>query len=155
LKEALLNNWLINLIGKLGNWVPGDLMEEHYNRWLEDMVRKRGGDFDDKFYRQTISPNVHHFLQIKEDIESAFELERRSKSDTSPHLRDETKILLRIYKEEEFHLFRSGRSMGHAAVNRLDRGYQRLQGGKMAEWLERAAVYAGILYDIEKVRNPE
>ncbi|KAJ7691361.1 hypothetical protein B0H17DRAFT_902384, partial [Mycena rosella] len=131
-----------------GKFIEGDLMQEHYNRWLEDMVRRCGGEFDDKFYRQTIAPNVQHFLQIKEDIESAFDLKRRGKAHTSPHLRDETKVLLCMYKEEELHFFRSGRTMGHAAVNRFDRGYQRLDEGKMAEFLERSAVYAEIVRDM-------
>ncbi|KAJ7857846.1 hypothetical protein B0H14DRAFT_3085159 [Mycena olivaceomarginata] len=134
LKEAMLNNWFIN-------------------KWMEGMLSKRGGEWDDKFYRQTISPNVRHFLQLKEDMESAFELKRRGKAHTSPHLRDETKILLRMYKEEELHYFRSGRSMGHAAVNRFDRGYQRLRQGKMAEFLEEGAAYADILREMENLRN--
>ncbi|KAJ6595092.1 hypothetical protein DFH09DRAFT_1413007 [Mycena vulgaris] len=143
LKEALLNNWWMNLRGEIGTCIEADLMQEHYNRWLEDMVSRRGGNFDDKFYRQTIAPNVQHFLKIKEDIESAFELKRRSKSHISPHLRDETKVLLRMYKEEELHLFRSGRSMGHAAINRFDRGFQRLDDGKMKEYLDRSKRPAG------------
>jgi hypothetical protein len=73
LKEALLNNWLMRL---LRTWLEGDLMQEHNNRWLEDMIRRRGGNFDDKFYRQTLSPNVRNFIRLKEDIESAFELKR-------------------------------------------------------------------------------
>ncbi|KAJ7863426.1 hypothetical protein B0H14DRAFT_2574825, partial [Mycena olivaceomarginata] len=89
-------------------------------------------DYDDKFYRETIAPNVLHFLKIKEDMESAFELKHRSKSHMSPHLRDETKILLQLYKDEELHSFRSSRSMGHAAVNHFDQGYQRLEDGKLA-----------------------
>lgn len=153
LKEALLNNFLMNLKGEVGKWIEGDLLQEHYNRWLEDMIRRRGGEFDDQFYRKTIAPNVQHFLDIKEDISDAFELKRRSKSHTSPHLRDETNTLLCMYKEEELHLFRSGRSMGHAAVNRFDRGYQRLEGGKLAEYLERSAIYADMLTDMEKIRN--
>ena len=155
LKEALLNNFLMNLKGEVGKWIEGDLLQEHYNRWLEDMIRRRGGEFDDKFYRKTIAPNVQHFLDIKEDIADAFELKRRSKSHTSPHLRDETKALLRMYKEEELHSFRSGRSMGHAAVNRFDRGYQRLEEGKLAEYLERSAIYADILTDMENIRNSD
>ncbi|KAJ7110688.1 hypothetical protein C8R44DRAFT_934414 [Mycena epipterygia] len=154
LKEALLNNWLMNIKGEIGKFLEGDLLQEHYNRWLEDMVKRRGGDFDDKFYRKTIAPNVQHFLQIKEDIESAFELKRRSKAHPEPHLRDETKLLLRMYKDEELHQFRSGRSMGHAAVNRFDRGYQRLEEGKMVEFLDRSAVYAEIVRDMEDIRHP-
>ncbi|KAJ7723584.1 hypothetical protein B0H16DRAFT_1666140 [Mycena metata] len=153
LKEALLNNWLINLRGIIGAFIEGDLMQEHYNRWLEDMVRRRGGDFDDKFYRETISPNVQHFLEMKENIESAFELKRRGKAHTSPHLRDETRILLRMYKEEELHSFRSTRSMGHAAVNRFDRGYQRLHAGKLAEYLRDSADYASVLRGAEELRH--
>jgi len=57
-----------------------DLLQEHYNRWLEDMVKKRGGDFDDNFYRNTHSPNVEHFLRIKEEIENAFDLTNRGKT---------------------------------------------------------------------------
>ncbi|KAJ7661826.1 hypothetical protein B0H17DRAFT_953361, partial [Mycena rosella] len=130
-KEALLNNFLFNL----------------------DMVKRRGGDFDDKFYRKTISPNVLNFLQIKANIESAFDLKRRSKSHTSPHLRDETKILLQMYKEDKLHLFRSGRSMGHAALNRFDRGYQRLADGKMNDYLKRSSTYAKILTSMESDRE--
>ncbi|KAJ7708549.1 hypothetical protein B0H16DRAFT_1667975 [Mycena metata] len=153
LKEAILNNWLLNLAGEVGRWIEADLMQEHYNKWLEDMVKRCGGNFDDKFYRQTLAPNVQHFLKIKEDIESAFDLKRRSKSHTSPHLRDETHLLLRMYKEDQLHLFRSGCSMGHAAVNRFDRGYQRLEGGKLGEFLEHSQEYTDLVRDIETVRN--
>ncbi|KAF8127310.1 hypothetical protein K438DRAFT_1436277, partial [Mycena galopus ATCC 62051] len=119
LKETLLNNWLFNLKGEIGKFIEG------------------GPDagFDEIFYRKTMAPNVLHFLKMKEDIEMAFNLKRRGKAHTSPHLRDEIQTLLRLYKDEEFHQFRSGRSMGHAAVNRFDRGYQRLDAGKMDDFL--------------------
>ncbi|KAF7371712.1 hypothetical protein MVEN_00027700 [Mycena venus] len=153
LKEALLNNWLINRCGELGKFIEGDLMQEWNNRWLSNFSGQRGGDYDDKFYRETIAPNVLPFLKIKEDMESAFELKRRSKSHTSPHLRDETKILLQLYKDEELHSFRSGHSMGHAAVNQFDRGYQRLEDGKLAEYLEHSVEYAKLLHEMEILRG--
>ena len=61
-------------MGELGKWIEGDLMQEHYNCWLEDMVSKKGGNFDDDFYRKTIAPNVNHFLRIKEVIKAGFGL---------------------------------------------------------------------------------
>ncbi|KAJ7479714.1 hypothetical protein FB451DRAFT_1031421, partial [Mycena latifolia] len=111
-KEALLNNWMINLAGEVGRWIEGDLMQEHYNS----------------------RANLRNFLRMKEDIESAFELKRRSKSHTSPHLLAEIRILLRLYKEEQLHFFRSGRSMSHTTVNRVDHGYWRLDEGKMDQY---------------------
>ncbi|KAK6992363.1 hypothetical protein R3P38DRAFT_2740578, partial [Favolaschia claudopus] len=89
LRNAILNNWLLNIKGELGHWIPGDLHQEHYIKWLKEMIRRHGGEFDDPFYRKTISPNVHHFIQIKEEVEAAFDLERRSQKHTSPHQRDE------------------------------------------------------------------
>ena len=47
LRDGVLNNWLVNITGELGKWIEGDLLQEHYNRWLEDQVQKRGGNFDD------------------------------------------------------------------------------------------------------------
>ncbi|PBK92339.1 hypothetical protein ARMGADRAFT_1105106 [Armillaria gallica] len=145
LRDALWNNWLVNLTGELGNWIECDLLQEHYNRWLEDMVGKHGGKFDDSFYRQTISPNVHCFLRIKEEFEAAFELGRRSKSHTSPHLRDEYKILLTIFREEQVHKFRSTRSMGHAAVDLLNQGYVKLNREKLPDFLKKSTEQAVLL----------
>jgi hypothetical protein len=97
LHNAILNNWLMNVTGELRKWIEGDFLQEHYNHWLEDMVKKWGGDFDDNFYWNTLSPNVEHFLQIKEEIENAFDLTNRGKTHTS-HLSDELQLLLAFLK---------------------------------------------------------
>lgn len=149
LSDALLNNWLVNLTGELGKWIEADLMQEHYNRWLEDMAGKLGGEFDDRFYRHTLSPNVHHFLRIKEQIESAFELRQRSKAHGSAHLRDEYQSLLRMYREDELHRFRSCRSMGHAAMNTFDCGNRRLEGGRLEKFLTQSLAYSDIVKEMK------
>ncbi|KAJ7776977.1 hypothetical protein DFH07DRAFT_865690 [Mycena maculata] len=149
LNNAVLNNWLVNVEGELGKWLLGDLHQEHYNRWLEDMVQKHGGEFDNKFFREIISPNVHHFLRIKEEITTAFTLKRRGRTHTSPHLRDELHLLLTMFKEQEVHLFRSGRSMGHAAVKQFARGCRRLEAGKLDEWLKKSCL-GDILEEINR-----
>ena len=50
LRDAILNNWLVNITGELRKWIEANLLQEHYNCWLEDMVKKRGRDFDNNFY---------------------------------------------------------------------------------------------------------
>ncbi|KAJ6449997.1 hypothetical protein C8R45DRAFT_1128523 [Mycena sanguinolenta] len=135
LGDAILDNWLVRVKKELGKYLPGDLHQVHYNKWLQDMSRRHGGEFDDPFFRQTISPNVEHFLRFKEEIETAFNLQRRSKTHTSPHQRSELHLLLALFKEEEVHLFRAGRSMGHAAVNQFSRGCRQLDKGKMADFI--------------------
>jgi hypothetical protein len=148
LHEALLNNWLVNMTGKPGQWYEADLLQEHHNRWLEDMVQRHGGEFDDLFYRKTISLNVSHFLRIKEEIETTFGLDQRSKSHTSPHLRDEFRLLLNLYKEEELHSFRFGRSLGHAAKNAFALGYECLDSGKLAEYIRKSTAHVDVMAEV-------
>ena len=123
LKNGILNNWLVNVKGQPGSWIERDLLQEHYNKWLEDLIGVHGGSFNDDLYRKTVAPNIEAFLRLKEEFESAFELKWRSKSHTSPHLRDEYHALLKMLCEEEVHFFRSKRSMGHVVVNLFDAGY--------------------------------
>lgn len=153
LRDGILSNWLVNVTGEVGKWIEGDLLQEHYNRWLEDMIKKRGGDFDDKFYRQTLSPNVEHFLRIKEEIEDAFDLKIRGKTHTSPHLRDELRLLLALYHEENVHMFCSGRTLGHAAVNQFDEGYNKLRNGKLKDFIYKTTTYGDIIADIQTYKK--
>ncbi|KAJ6622557.1 hypothetical protein B0H10DRAFT_2214204 [Mycena sp. CBHHK59/15] len=144
--DAMLNNWLVNLSGK--KWTECDFSQEGFNKWLEEMVEHKGGDFDDNFYRHTLSPNVLHFLRIKEQIQEAFELKHRSKTHSAPHLRNEFQQLLRMHREDELHLFRPGRTMGHAAVNYFERGYQHLEDGRMDHFIEQSTAYSDIMIDV-------
>ncbi|KZP26721.1 hypothetical protein FIBSPDRAFT_909075 [Athelia psychrophila] len=155
LHDAILNNMLVNLTGELGSWIEGDLLQEHYNKWLEDMVGKRGGDFDDAFYRRTISPNVDHFLRIKELMQSAFDLKPRSKTHPEAHLRAESTLLLTMYKETELRRFRSTRSMGHAPRNYLDRGFTGLDRGKMDGFLSRSTDYSDIVAMVQALKTQD
>ncbi|KAJ7210267.1 hypothetical protein B0H12DRAFT_957751, partial [Mycena haematopus] len=84
LSDAILDNWLVRVKKELGKYLPGDLHQEHYNRWLQDI---------------------------------------------------ELHLLLALFKEEEVHLFREGRSMGHAAVNQFSRGCLQLDKGKLADFI--------------------
>ncbi|KAF9011472.1 hypothetical protein BDZ89DRAFT_964051 [Hymenopellis radicata] len=144
LKDAIWNNWLVNITGELGKWIEDDLLQEHFNRWYEDMIAKHGGTFDDAFFRSTISPNVNFFLRLKEEIETAFELTRRSKSHTSPHLRAEFRILLTMFRIDKLHYFISGRSFGFIAKDTLNIGYASMY-AKLTEFLSRSSEYVTLL----------
>ncbi|KAJ8089852.1 hypothetical protein PM082_018428 [Marasmius tenuissimus] len=144
LKDAIWNNWLVNLTGLPGHGLEGDLMQEHHNKWVEDLVGKHGGNFDDSLYHETISPNTHLFIHLKEGITDAYDLKRRSKSHSSPHLRNEIHTLLNLFEREELHLFRPTRSMGFIAEPLADLGYNKLF-DKLEEEQEKRALRARIL----------
>ncbi|KAJ6495854.1 hypothetical protein DFH09DRAFT_1448534, partial [Mycena vulgaris] len=142
--NALLDNWLVKLTNK---WTECDFTQEGFNKWLEEMVEHKGGDFNDHFYRHTLSPNVFHFLRIKEQMEEAFELKHRSKTHGAPHQRNEFQQL-RMHREDELHLFRPGRTMEHTAVNYLERGYERLEDGCMVHFIAQSTAYSDVMIDV-------
>ncbi|KAK7015808.1 hypothetical protein R3P38DRAFT_3321613 [Favolaschia claudopus] len=143
--SAMLNNWLVNPSGK--KFVECDHSQEGFNKWLEEMVIHKGGNFDDNFYRHTLAPNVLHFLRMKDQIQSAFELQPRGKTHGAPHLRNEFQQLLRMHKEDELHQFRPGRTHGHAAVNFFEKGYTELESGKLQNFIEQSTAYAEVTAD--------
>ncbi|KAK7446004.1 hypothetical protein VKT23_014627 [Stygiomarasmius scandens] len=153
LKDAIWNNWLVNVTGELGKWIADDLLQEHYNRWLEDLLQKSNGNFDDTFLRSVLSPNVEFFLRLKEEFEGALGLHHRSKSHTSPHLRAEYQQLLTMYREEQLHTFRKGRSMGHAATDFFNKGFMQLKGGALKTFLEKQNDHIETLRDMDKLRK--
>jgi hypothetical protein len=150
LSDAIFDNLLLRIVAELGKCIPGDLLQEHYNKWLQAMSRRHGGEFDEPFFRQTVSPNVEHFLRFKEDIETAFNLKRRGKAHTSPHQRPELRLLLTMFKDEEVHTFRAGRSMGHAAVNQFARGVRQLDEGKLQDFIESTTCLGDFFAEIHR-----
>ncbi|KAJ7105862.1 hypothetical protein C8R44DRAFT_715216 [Mycena epipterygia] len=144
--NAMFNNWLINWRGH--KYIECDWVQEDFNKWLEEMVEHKGGDFDDHFYRHTLAPNVMHFLRMKEKMETAFDLKPRGKTHSLPHLKNEFQQLLRMHKEDQLHLFRPGRTMGHAAVNFFERGYEKLEDTQLTKFIRDSTAYADITKDV-------
>ncbi|KAJ7781696.1 hypothetical protein B0H14DRAFT_3507422 [Mycena olivaceomarginata] len=136
LSDAIFDNLLLRIDAELGKCILDDLLQEHYNKWLQAMSRRHGGEFNDPFFHQTVSPNVEHFLRFKENIETVFNLKHRGKAHTSPHQCPALRLLLTMFKDEEVHTFRVGQSMGHAAVNQFARGVRQLDEGKLRDFIK-------------------
>jgi hypothetical protein len=153
LKVALLNNLLVNLKGMAGAFHEVDLLQEHFNLWLEDYIQKHGGNFDDHFFCTLIAPNVFHFLGIKDHFQTAYDLIPRSKSHTLPSTSDELKTLLEFCKQQELHLCVPSRTRGHAAYNTLAKGYDMLDMGKLDSFLNDTMDHMDIIRLILSMRD--
>lgn len=46
-KTALFRNWLVNLSDKPDRFIELDLMQEHFNMWLEELAQYKGKQFSD------------------------------------------------------------------------------------------------------------
>ena len=123
---ALFNNWLVNTTGKPGAFCELDLMQEHHNFWLEELAKHKGKEFDNRRYRDVLSMHVHHFLQLKDEMEATVMLTRQGKKHAEPHLDNELLTVLCACHENKLHYFRRGRDLGFHREDDFTKGYSLL-----------------------------
>ncbi|KAM6503971.1 hypothetical protein JOM56_000914 [Amanita muscaria] len=131
LRHAILMNWVVNLYGEPGKFIEMDLMQEHFNFWLEDMAQHKGKEFQEPFYRRVLSVNVHHFLRLKDEMENVVFLKARTKKHSTPHLNNELKEVMKHLREAEVNCRRPGRHEGFEAVNDFTKGLEILKKEKI------------------------
>ncbi|KAI0079910.1 hypothetical protein K474DRAFT_1574792, partial [Panus rudis PR-1116 ss-1] len=134
-RDALFNNWLVNLQGKPGHFLELDLMQEHFNKWLEELSQYGGKEFDDTWYRNVLAPHVYHFLELKGAFENTVELAPHTKRHSAPHLDNEYRAVLQLLRESDLHRHHEGRDLGFHAPDDFSKGMKVLQEGKLEKFI--------------------
>ncbi|KAI0312871.1 hypothetical protein OF83DRAFT_1066483, partial [Amylostereum chailletii] len=135
-REGLLNNYLVNLVGRPGNFHELDLMQEHYNGWLEAFVQHKGHEFDSPFIRNVISMHVHHLIDILREWEQNVDLAARTLSHGAPPDDNEIRLVKDLGRQFDLHRRHEGRSYGFLAEDNYTEGYKKMgQGRKLAEYI--------------------
>lgn len=98
-------------------FIKMDMMQEHFNFWLEDMAQHKGKEFEEPFYRWVLSMNVHHFLHMKDKMENVVFLKAQTKKHSVPHLNNELKEIMKHLGDMEVNFRRPGRCEGFEAVD--------------------------------------
>ncbi|KAK7684253.1 hypothetical protein QCA50_012577 [Cerrena zonata] len=135
-RDALFNNWLVNLAGKPGHFLPLDLMQEHFNPWLEELAQHKGKEFDDEWYREVLSMHVYDFLRLKEEMENIVEIKPRTKRHAEPHLDNELREAMRIFREHDLHRHHRGRDLDFQTADSRIKGVSILRDAKIADFLQ-------------------
>jgi hypothetical protein len=74
LKTLVFENWLVNPLGLPGHWMEGDLYQEQLQDELYEQIGGKDATFADKYVQHIITPNVHHFVHVKKDINESLRL---------------------------------------------------------------------------------
>ncbi|KAI0744072.1 hypothetical protein C8Q80DRAFT_1107396 [Daedaleopsis nitida] len=137
LRDVFLRNWLVNPSGEANGHQEGDLMQEHYNRILEEFIERRSMEWDDPFLREVVAPNVHHLTALKNAWGTGQGLAERRGKHPEPHSRPEVRILLGEYNRSELHSFRRGRTFPQSSHTKdmFSVGVGNLQDGKLSRWI--------------------
>lgn len=137
MKDLFLRNWLINPSGEARSFVEGDLEKEHENRELEFFAQRGDIEFDSDFIRHVISPNLRRFLDLKKTWREGIGLAKRRGKHTEPSSRVKVRTLLKVYHDEELHLYRPSRLYSESGAQPLDAfadGVQDLYNGRLDRW---------------------
>ncbi len=139
LRETLLEISVVNLSGLPGKFKPGDLVQEYFNRILEAIVQHKGREFGERFIREGIARNLHHFQQLKTDFLEGVRLKARSTRHAKPHSKPEIAKLLKEYSQAELHMYRPGRGYDEGKVVRTDfkLGCEAMRDGLLKKWTTR------------------
>lgn len=137
-RDALFNNWLVNLVGKPGHFTEIDRMQEKHNLWMEELAVYQGKEFGSTFHRYVISMHVHHFLHLKEAFEDMVDLVPRRKTHGEPHLQNENREVLRILRERDLHRHHAGHDWGHHCCDHIMEGIHVLRKGKLKSFLDES-----------------
>jgi len=135
LREAELRGLLVNLSGKAGAFTSGDTLQEYFNRLIEAIVDRKGVESGDKFIRNVISHNLHHFARIKLNLHAGIGLAERSGWHKDPHTKPEVNILLEIYCKAKLHRHQPGRAYNEIDTDNFTRGINKLCKGTLAKWI--------------------
>jgi len=156
LRSAVLQSTLINLTGRPGSFLALDLMQEYFNRLLQAIVQRKGADYGDKYIRDVVARNLHHFVHIKNEFREGVGLSDRSGCHSAPHTRPEVKSLLNVYQRHQLHYRRPGRKIEDITSAQLDdftSGVSRLSLTKLRNWIKDTL--AGRVFDSNELEPSE
>ncbi|KAJ7572432.1 hypothetical protein C8J56DRAFT_807505 [Mycena floridula] len=131
LRDAILDNWLVCVSGR--TFMAGDQFQENIQDEFYEHIGKKDRDFDSSYMRTVVAPNCWRFVQVKKAVHEGLGLTSRGGKHPEPHNNPEIIELLKLYKSEQLHCFRAGRTYGEdlRRVDDLSWGLEKLAGGKL------------------------
>ncbi|KIJ64811.1 hypothetical protein HYDPIDRAFT_111412 [Hydnomerulius pinastri MD-312] len=148
LRLEILKQSLVNMTGRAGTFCASDFLQEYLNRMLEAIVERKGTDYGDKYVREVVARNLHHFARIKLEVRQGEGLAQRSGRHTAPHMKAEVRTLLAEYQRRELHLRRPGRSYtGPDDIFHADdfkKGFNSLQSGRLSNWATETVYHRSV-----------
>ena len=152
LRDAILNNYLVNPSGLEGHWHELDLLQEHFNFWLKRLFNTKSFDFDSRFLREVVGLNLRGFSDLRDFMFKVFGLKSPGRSHTDADRTPDINRLGAHYREDGVLRFHRGRTQPYKVVNEYSDGYEKLRDGQLQTFLERTvADRSSVMEDISEV----
>ncbi|KAG9092764.1 hypothetical protein FS749_015455 [Ceratobasidium sp. UAMH 11750] len=147
LQSAILNNYLVNPSGLPNHWHELDLLQEHHNLWIKHVFNKKNSDFDSKFLRRAVSVNIRGFGKLRDTLLHMLGLSAVSTGRSLPDYEHDIDVLATHYRRSDLFTFKHGRFQAFSVVDTFSRGYEKLESGALAKFLDRTLTDPDLVCD--------
>lgn len=139
LKNAVLNNYLVNPTGQEFGWYEHDLLQEHHNLMIKRVFNQKNVDFGSDFLRKAVAINIRKFGDLRERFFGMLGLRERGVGRGLDEAEADIRALSTHYQEEETHIFMPGRKQSYCAIDSIRTGMEKLANGGLKAFLARTA----------------
>jgi len=140
LREALLNNWLVNPSGEPRRWHELDLLQEHLNFWIKVFFNSRNADFGSSFLQKVVSLNIPGFSQFRIHLEDAMGMTPLTGYHFRPSIRNDIIALADRHDRDSIFTFHPGRTQSFQAKDAFAIGVEKLgQTSLIKDYLARTS----------------
>ena len=143
-REAIINNWLVNLSGKAGRWHELDLLQEHLNFWIKVFFNSRNSAFDTPFL-QNVALNITGFSRLRTVLECVIGISASTGYHHKPSKAGDIRALTSRHDRDDIFTFHPGRTQPFKAKDVFQIGMEKLRNG---EQIRKSLALDGI--DIEE-----
>ncbi|TCD63702.1 hypothetical protein EIP91_005107 [Steccherinum ochraceum] len=139
MRDAFLDNYLVNPSGLAGHWIAYDLLQEHFNFWIKLLFNSKGMTFDSTFLKECVSQNLGGFGDLRNRFRSWLGLAKRTSHHTMPKKVADINRLGDHYRRDSILTFHRGRSQPYTVCNEFAIGIDKLENEQLQIFLDRTS----------------
>ncbi|KAG8780720.1 hypothetical protein FRC12_022648 [Ceratobasidium sp. 428] len=143
LKEALLNNWLVNPSGLPGHWQECDFFQEHSNKAIKVVFNSKNSEWDSRFLRHAVSVNIGGLSRLRANMLQFLGLRSPGSGRARPDYSADINVLASHYLREQAFTLQLGRRQDVLAPDMFGNGIDKLDSGALKKFLSRTTVIRG------------
>lgn len=137
LQTAILNNYMVNPSGLSGHWQEGDFFQEHSNKAIKTVFNTKNSDWDSRFLREDVSPNISGLSQLRQSMMTLLGLSRTGNGKAHADYIADINVLASHYLREGAFEYHPGRVQACLATDMISAGFDRLESSVLDSFLER------------------
>lgn len=137
MKDALLDNYLVNPSGKPGAFHARDLLQEHLNFKLKAIFNNRTHAFDSSFLKEAVSLNIVQLNDLQKGWPAQLGLTEIRPGRPETDLCADINHLGRAYLVGSLHIYDSSRTQSYLSHDAFAAGGEKLKCGALQSFVDQ------------------